>query len=334
MSPQTRGPANALDDQAYILMQSAVSLISQGQWAKAAVALEQAADIHAQAGRAYDQARCLQLAATLRRSTAQPDQASSLLKKAAAVAPDDQPLAIAILTEQAETAFAEHRYEEAIGAYTGALDTARQAGLKAEGLSTLLRRRAAAFIALGNIQRAAADFDEAFQLLDATSGPEVASFVRIEQAGLLWQYGHYGELEHVIAALETSLEGQEVSLHVLAEVLVARARLSRNAGLLDTAAIYADRARDAALQAVAPVSYFAASVELAEALQARGDYTDAYGTLATAWATLSDVLGQDTAGSWVEPVLLGYTLKWGESAFRQAKSDYEQRRRREIQQNR
>ena len=331
--PQTTSSANTPDDQAYALMQSAVSLIQQGHWAEAAASLEKAAEIHDQAGRAYDQARCLQLAATLRRSTAQPDKARSLLERAVAVAPGDQPLAIAILTEQAETAFAENRYEEAVVAYTGALNEARQAGLKAEELSALLRRRAAASIALGKIQEAAADFDEAFQSLDVASGREVASFLRIEQAGLLWRHGYYDETEQVIAALETGLDGEEVSPQLLAEVLVARARLSRSAGQADMATTYADRARDAALQAVAPVSYFSASVELAETLQIRGDYVGAYGTLTTAWATLADLLGEDVASSWVEPVLLAYAVRWGEPTFQQAKSAYEAQRRSEIRQN-
>jgi tetratricopeptide (TPR) repeat protein len=325
--PKTTRETKTLDDQAYALMQSAVSLIGQVQWRDAAHALEQAAQIHAQVGRAYDQARCLQLAATLRRSAAQPDQAGSLLAKAAAVAPQDQPLAISILSEQAEIAFANNHYEDAVAAYTRALNEARQSGLKPDGLSALLRRRAAASIALGNLREAAADFDEAFRLIHEISGRAIGSFVRIEQSNWLWQYGHYHEMKQVVMALETSLEGEESNSNLLSEWLVAQARLSRVAGQFDVAIQHAERAREAALQAVAPVSYFAASVELAEALQSNGDYVEAYGNLTTAWATLGDLLGQDTASSWVEPVLFAYLMRWGELVFRQAKSAYEAQRR-------
>src|SRR5207248_10897458 len=61
----------ARDDRAHALMQSALALIPQGSWPEAAAALEEAAMLHAQASRSYDQARCLQLAATLRRSAGQ-----------------------------------------------------------------------------------------------------------------------------------------------------------------------------------------------------------------------------------------------------------------------
>ena len=120
-APSSQG-SQALNDQAYALMQSAVALIPQGGWQEAAAALEKAAGLHAQAGRAYDEARCLQLAATLRRSAGEPEKARSLVEQAATVAPTDQPLAVSISAERAETAFAEGRFQEAVSAWTTALD--------------------------------------------------------------------------------------------------------------------------------------------------------------------------------------------------------------------
>jgi tetratricopeptide (TPR) repeat protein len=308
-------------------MQSALALIPQGNWQAAAAALEQAAGLHANAGRAYDEARCLQLAATLRRSAGDLEQARLLNQRAAAVAPGDAPLAVSILAEQAETAFAEGRYPAAVSAWATALDQGRQAGLKADGLSAMLRRRAAAFLALDQVASANSDFDQAYQLLEAAHGGETAAFVRVEQANGLWQYGHLDAAEQAIAATESGLDGESTGPHLLAELLVLRSRLARGAGRMDTAAEYARRAREAALQAVAPLSYFAAGVELAEALQAQGDYTGAYGTLATTWATLSDVLGREVARSWVEPCLAAYNVVWGDLAFQQARSEYEAQRR-------
>ncbi|HZD49526.1 MAG TPA: hypothetical protein VE178_12360, partial [Silvibacterium sp.] len=77
-------------------MQTANSLIPQGKWPEAAEALEEAAWLHAEAGRSYDQSRCLQLAATLRRSSGHLEQARSLIERAADPAHEDQPLAISI----------------------------------------------------------------------------------------------------------------------------------------------------------------------------------------------------------------------------------------------
>jgi hypothetical protein len=43
------------------------------------------------------------------------------------------------------------------------------------------------------------------------------------------------------------------------------------------------------------------------------------------------LLGQDIARSWVQPCLLGYKIRWGESTFQQAKTGYESQRRAEAQ---
>ena len=151
--------------------------------------------------------------------------------------------------------------------------------------------------------------------------------MRIEQAELLWRYERIDETERVVTRLEADLARAEVSSHLLAELLVLRARLARAGGETTKALDYARRSRDSALQATAPVSYLAASVEMAESFQSRGDYADAYGTLATAWATLSDLLGNDTARSWIEPCLIAYQVRWGEVGFQHAKSGYESQRR-------
>lgn len=319
-----------LDDKTYALMQAALLEIPRGNWARAAEALEQAAALHAEAGRAYDEARCLQLAATLRRSAGDLNEAQSLSAQASSVAQTDKSLAISIAAERAETAFAQGRYREAVAFWTEAIERAPQAGLKAEGLSAMLRRRAASFLALSETVRAVQDFDAAYELmLSSPATKDTASFVRLEQAGLLWQYAEAQRAEQVLNELEAA-EGEAASPHLMAELLVMRSRLSRAEGRLDEAVAFARRSREAALQAVAPLSYFAASIELAEGLQAKEDLAGAYGTLSTAWATLSDVLGKEAASSWVEPCLIAFRARWGDEAFLKAKSDYESGRRAEI----
>jgi hypothetical protein len=322
--------ARIRDDKAEALMQTANSLIPQGKWPEAAEALEEAAWLHAEAGRSYDQSRCLQLAATLRRSSGQMEKARSLVAQAADTAPRDQPLAVSIAAERAETAFAEGRYENALSAWNDALDKAQEAGLKADGKSALLRRRAVAFLALRQIGPARNDFDLAWELVAATHGPEIAGFVRTEEANLLLQHGYSDHAEQVLSILETGLLEAAKDPHLAAEILVVHARLARATKQGHAAVEYALRARSAALKAIAPLSYFAASVELAEALEAQGKLAEAYGTLATAWATLSEVLGKDAAQSWVEPCLMAYQLKWGEANFAQARKEYEATRRAEL----
>lgn len=318
------------DDQAYKLMQDASTLSADGHLVEAGDQLEAAAAIHRRRGSRYDEARCLQMAASLHRMGGNTAKALALVVRASAVAPPDQQLSIAISTEQGEIALAENRFGDAVHAYSSAIDEARRARLGAEGLSSLLRRRALTSVAAGNLPAANGDFATAYDLLTAKSGRALAQFVRTEQADVLWRAGQFAEMERVVTALEDNLAGTEISPHLLAELMVAHARLARSKEQWDGAIGFAERARNAALEAFAPVSYFAACVELAEATQAQGRYSDAYSILVAAWATLSDVLSDEAASSWVEPVLSAYLIRWGEPAFRDAKAEYERRRRSEL----
>ena len=81
------------------------------------------------------------------------------------------------------------------------------------------------------------------------------------------------------------------------------------------------------LAAVAPVSYLAAAALLAQLHDAAGERVVAYGVLATAWATLGDLLGADVAASWVRPLLLALSLQWGDAAFAEAKARHDAQRR-------
>jgi tetratricopeptide (TPR) repeat protein len=316
----------ARDAEAWELMQSAHRLIRQGEWAQAGSALEKAAAIHREAGREYDEARCLQLAATLERSSGDLSKARRLADRAASVAPGDLPLAVSIASERAETALAEGRYDDALRLWHEAIAQARQAHAKPEGLSAMLRRLAAAQMASGTTEEAGQSFDEAARLIQAAMSGDAAGFVRTEQAGLLLQHGRVAEAVAVLQGIDSAR-----SPHLHAETLVMQARAARTTGHLDQALQLAQDARDAAREAAAPVSYFAGALELAQAFDASGDSMNAYGALATAQATLGDVLGLDAARSWIEPILMAYHMKWGESAFQDARRQYEARRRAERQ---
>jgi hypothetical protein len=121
--------------------------------------------------------------------------------------------------------------------------------------------------------------------------------------------------------------------HLKAEVGTLRARILRSRGKVDEALAEAIRAKAAALEAIAPVSYFAAAVETAEALATKDDLAGAYGAVAAAWVPTADLLGRDVAKSWIEPVLLAYRARWGEPAFNGAKRTYEDRRRMELRED-
>jgi len=327
MKAEDNRTSDSLDDRADRLMQSALTLIPEGQWKKAAEALQAAACLHAAAGRTYDEARCLQFAATLTRFGGNAAGALSLAQRACSTALDDLPLTVSIHAEAAESAFAEGRTEQALAEWTLAIDHARRAQYGPEALNALLRRRAMTRVALGQTEAAGTDFDEAYALLAAARDVDTALFVRIEQAALLLQYDDTSGARRVLAALGENMAASATSAHLRAELGVLRARLARADGDMAKAADDARQARAAALEANAPVSYFAAAVELAHALQAQGDRSGTYSALATAWATISDALGKDVARSWVEPCLLAYKVYWGDEAFQRAKAEYEAERR-------
>lgn len=319
-----------LDDHAYALMQSALAHIPEARWAEAADALEQAAALHEQAGRDYDRARCLQLAATMRRYTGDLDQAGDLIEQAHSIALESQPLAVSMAAERAETALAQQRYDEAIESWTTAIDKGRDGHLTAESLSTLFRRRAFTYLELSEFDSANKDFDEVISLLKSSADENAAGFARLEQVRLLWEHGALELAEQILNEFQKET-GEPADAHLKSEWLLQRSRLARTAGEMDLALESALRSRDAALEAVAPLSYFGASTELAETLQAKGDFAGAYGALSTAWATLSDLLGKETASTWIGPCLTAYQLKWGNEVFAKAKSDYETKRRAELQ---
>jgi tetratricopeptide (TPR) repeat protein len=323
-------PSNR-DDEAYDLMSAAAKLAPAGEWLQAADRLERAAGLHALAGRAYDEARCLQMAATLLRSAGQIEAAGRLIDRSRAVAQADDRLTLSIHAEHAEIASAAGELDEAIDAWSSALACRTAAGLGPDGTSALLRRRAAGLLAADRLADAAADFDAARRLMTQAHGPELAGFVRTEQAGLLWNLDKPAETRRVLAQLAEEIGAVEpADPHLRAELLVLRARIAHAERRLDQALADAHAARESALTAVAPVTYLAASVELAGILESRELPADAYATLATTLVTLADAVGDETARSWVEPVLIDARLRWGIPGFDAAKAEYERRRRDDL----
>ena len=165
MKKETSSSQANYDDKAYALMQSALDLMSNGLWQQASLKLKNAALIHQQTGRVYDEARCLQLAATLSRASGELSKAENLVNRASTVASKNLPLSISIQCEQAEIAYAENRFEDAIKSWTDALKNSGEAGLGSDGFSAILRRRAATYILLEQIRESRQDYDAAFHIL-------------------------------------------------------------------------------------------------------------------------------------------------------------------------
>src|SRR6185437_6226739 len=212
-------------DRAHELMESAHRLIAQGSWAKAGAALEEAAAIHMQAGRSYDQARCLQLAATLHRSAGDLAKAAMLADRAGTIPTGDAPLDVSIATERAQSAFDQGRYDESIQAFDRALDAAESAKMPPGQMSALERKRAAAQAAMGSIEQASRGFERACELLDVSGDHAGAQFVRVEEAGMLAENGRTDQAQAILDAIDASGDA-----HLRADILVLRSKLARAGG--------------------------------------------------------------------------------------------------------
>ena len=244
----------------------------------------------------------------------------SLVAQAMRTLPGDVPTEIASLAQLAEAELAEERPREASALLADALEKADSIGSSDEVRVALARRRAVCLIALEDFDAVEALFTSAAAL----SSPRNVAFLRTEQARLLLDAGAPERARAVLPPLE-SHAAQDLQLR--AEILVERSRLHRAGGRDAAAESDAADARESALEAVAPVPYFAASVALAELAGDRGDRLAAYASLAKAWATLAALLGREVARSWVEPCLAAHRLRWGDEAFATARHAYESQRR-------
>ena len=307
-----------MSDQALELKKSAQPLLASGDLTEGASLLLEAAKLHRSEGSTYDEARCLQMAATALRSAGSVAESRELAAQAAALSVEDPRLEVSILAEQAEGAIAQGEFESALPLLSNALALAQEADLSSEAMNALLRRRARVYVELGDLNGFTLDYDNAYDLLS----PDKAGFVRTEQAGILLEQGLEDEAEAVLSSIPESSDP-----HLRAEKLLVGAKIARINERFREAAAKADEARRLALEAVAPLSYFTASVELAESQGALGQFEEAYGALARAWATMGDLLGKDIAKSWVEPVLLAFKFAWGDQTFAAAKQAYEAGRR-------
>jgi len=299
------------------LLLNALRWVSGGDFGRAAILAEEAANLHGSAGRTVDQALTLQLAAALKLVAADAESTRALSQNSAKVAPENLPVTVASLARQADVAATQGRYRRATEIFSASLDNARAAGLPSASQIALLRRRAACRVATGDYAGADSDFSDACQL----AYPRIAALLRIEQSRLLLDAG---ELDAAAAVLPEPIAPDS---QLLAEIEAQKARLARASGDIDAARKHATAGRSAAVSAVAPVPFFTASVELAESLDVLGERDAAYTVLANSWATLANLLGSGVARSWVEPCLLAMRLRWGETQFNAIKQAHEARPR-------
>lgn len=99
--------------------------------------------------------------------------------------------------------------------------------------------------------------------------------------------------------------------------------LGRSADVLTRLA----RARAGALVVRDPIAYLTAASQAAAVHLQRDEAVAAYGQLASAWVSLADMVGRETAARWVRPLMLELRAGLGEEAFDLVRANHEADRR-------
>lgn len=89
-------------------------------------------------------------------------------------------------------------------------------------------------------------------------------------------------------------------------------------------------ARQGALDARDAASYMVASVQSSLLLEQQGQVGDAYARLASAWVTLGELLGRDTAATMLRPAMKDLRDRLGLEEFQRVRQAYAERRRKRV----
>lgn len=304
-------------------------LLRQSAWHDALTAVDEAAALNRSLQQPQREAQCLRMAAALCRFAGQPVDARIRARQALALVEPDDPLAVAAWTEIAEAAMQQSLADEADAAWSEALSASVRSRAAGPARAALLQRRAVVRAHAKRVDDANADLQAAQALWLQAGDATAARRVQTERATLLQGAGRAAECDALLPTLfaEARKAGDAQMLADLWLLRATQALERRDAAAARDAGL---QAREAALQASAPISYFAAARAIATASSALGDRVQAYRALATAWATLSDLLGGDTARAWVAPALEALKREWGDDAFAAARTAHDQQRRAEL----
>jgi tetratricopeptide (TPR) repeat protein len=314
------------DDLAEALALHANALIQTGQFGSAQVDLDEAATIHRERGRLYDDARCTQMAGALCRMAGHLGEAKKRANRVLELSQSKGALAVSAYTELGEIALVEKNNVAATQAFSAALATGEDIGQVDSARAALLRKRATALTAMKQYQDAVHDLETAHELLMRSGDRATATRALIEVATALRYAGQFSDAEATVRRAMKLAEpvNDHAALADLHLLVAARALDQRDAAaaLASTLA-----AREHALAGNAPSAYIGAAHVIAELSEAAGNRLQAYEALATGWATLGDLLGSEVARLSFEPKLRDARARWGPMAFDEIKNAYDAQRR-------
>jgi hypothetical protein len=315
-------------------------IAASGDLVAARTALRRLADRALAAGRHAAASQALRLSAALDRVLGDSADAVATARRAVELAGTDHALAAAALDELGE---AQLNLGHALAAAEAFDRAAFRAAATGQPTAPALRRKQAyALAAGGRSEDSAAVLRD---LVGATGDPgERAAMLVQAAAGAAGTAGAQGlwdaarkaldEVEPAPAAGGTATGRADgtggsggAGRALRADLAFVAAARALDAGDLAGALVRVREARRHALDAVAPLAYIAAAIAESALAELAGDDVAAYGSLATGYATLGDLVGKPLSASTFESPLLALRQHWGPERFTAAKAAYEARRR-------
>lgn len=169
--------------------------------------------------------------------------------------------------------------------------------------------------------------------------PEGAVRGYLRAAGLLWAQGLSLDAQAAQLAASEALIGHDPDRaddlwRVLCERMPAGGAAAVRRGLVgarialaldrsDEALARLELARVGALEVRDPIAFLAATSQAAAVHLQRDEAVLAYGRLALAWTTLSDLIGREAASRWMRPLMLELRAGLGHAAFEQVRSRHD-----------
>jgi len=290
----------------------------------ARTALRRLADRAVESGRPSAASRALRLSAALDRVLGDSADAVATARRAAELAGADHDLATAALDELGEALIALDHAAPAADAFGRAADHAAAAGLASA--SALRRKHAYALSAAGRTGESTAVLRD---LAGTSADPAERAQILVQAAaGAAGTAGARDLWLAASAALDGLSDRDDRPLR--ADLAFVAAAEALKAGDLAEARAQVRAARQYARDGVAPLAYVAAAVAESSLAEHAGDDETAYGSLATGYATLGDLVGKPLSASTFEGPLLDLRRRWGPERFAAAKAAYEATRRRAL----
>lgn len=316
---------SSLDGHVDALLAQANQAAVAGSFARAGRLFDQVATAERGRGRAEAASTALRYASCMYRFCGRPDDAVERARRATRSVRPDSPVRVAALVELGEGLRQAGRGRHAVAAYRQALDEG--ADLGGDQQAAIHRRIAA--ILMGSDRTAGLEELEAARVLHARAGNDAeAAAVAVEAATVLVDGSDPVAAQAALVASRTAASaiGDDRSL---AQLNLLEAAQALRAGDPDGALDHLRDARRHSLAGTDPIDYLAAAVAIAELEDQQGDRVSAYRSLATAWATIGDLLGRDAAASAIEPRLLELRERWGTDEFAAVKQAHDDARRAE-----